>query len=126
MFLAGPRRVGKTTVLLQYINELLEQGVDPRKILYANFDYSELRLVGFRKLLEIWKETHAFEGGPEYLLLDEMQYVYNWGSEIKIQYDTYKQRKIVFTGSAIPLSYKGKESGVGRWVQIHMGTMSFL
>ena len=39
--LRGPRRVGKTVLLRQLIEELLARGVDPRAILYVAFDELE-------------------------------------------------------------------------------------
>ena len=36
--LSGVRRVGKTTILYQIMETLLEEGVNPRNILYATFD----------------------------------------------------------------------------------------
>ncbi|HIJ17868.1 MAG TPA: AAA family ATPase [Thermoplasmata archaeon] len=36
--ITGPRRAGKTTVMYQLIQDLSTQGVDPRRILFVNFD----------------------------------------------------------------------------------------
>ena len=38
--LSGVRRVGKTTILYQIIENLLQEGVNPKNILYATFDMS--------------------------------------------------------------------------------------
>jgi hypothetical protein len=39
--------------------------------------------------------------------------------------DFAKQRRIAFTGSAMPLVEAGQESGVGRWHTIRLTTLSF-
>lgn len=121
----GPRRVGKSVLVLQQIQQLLKDGVNPKKILYVSFDKPVLRLAGFDKVIRAWEESFSTTEGTEYLFLDEMQRVDNWGSEIKHMVDHMPNKRIVFTGSAILLSFRNKESGVGRWHDIRMGTMSF-
>lgn len=46
IMLSGPRQVGKTTLLLQTINQLIENGVSPANILYATFDHPIFKLAG--------------------------------------------------------------------------------
>ena len=36
--LLGPRRVGKTVMLMQLIDQAIKSGVDPKRILYARID----------------------------------------------------------------------------------------
>lgn len=43
--LSGMRRVGKTTILYQIIEHLIDEGVNPKNILYATFDNPILKLV---------------------------------------------------------------------------------
>ncbi len=63
--------------------------------------------------------------GPEYLLLDEAQFIRDWGTWVKHQVDFQRQRRIAFTGSAMPLVEAGQESGVGRWHTVRLTTLSF-
>lgn len=63
--------------------------------------------------------------GPEYLFLDEAQFMRDCGTWIKHQVDFNKERRIVFTGSAMPLLHKEQESGVGRWHTLQLSTLSF-
>lgn len=44
---------------------------------------------------------------------------------VKHQVDFRKDRRIAFTGSAMPLVEAGQESGVGRWHTIRLTTLSF-
>ena len=46
LLLSGARQVGKTTLLLQTIDALLDEGVAPGKILYATFDHPLIKLAG--------------------------------------------------------------------------------
>lgn len=125
ILVSGARQVGKTTLLLQQIDALLEQGVSPANILYATFDHPVLKLAGVDAVMEAWREREPRVDGPEYLFLDEAQFIREWGTWVKHQIDFNKQRRIVFTGSAMPLVEADQESGVGRWHTIRLTTLSF-
>ncbi len=125
VLLSGARQVGKTTLLLQVIQTLLERGVPAANILYATFDHPLLKLAGVDAVLEAWRERELRAEGEEYLFLDEAQFIRDWGTWVKLQVDFNKQRRIAFTGSAMPLAEAGLESGVGRWHTIKLPTLSF-
>ena len=125
ILLSGARQVGKTTLLLQQIDSLLKQSVPAANILYATFDHPVLKLAGIDAVLEAWREREPRVDGPEYLFLDEAQFIRDWGTWVKHQIDFNKQRRIVFTGSAMPLVEADQESGVGRWHTIRLTTLSF-
>ncbi len=125
ILLSGARQVGKTTLLLQAIEELLDQGVSPDRILYITFDHPITKLIGLEQVLKSWKEIQPPSEGIEYLLLDEIQYTENWPTWLKHQADFQKKRRIAVTGSATPLNTKDQESGVGRWHTIKLPTLSF-
>lgn len=123
--LSGPRQVGKTTLLMQVIDTLLDQGAPPQNILYATFDHPLLKAMGVEKMVQLWRDHHLPAEGLEYLFLDEIQFVPDWQTWIKHQVDFRKDRRIVVTGSATPLVAEGQESGVGRWHTIRLATLSF-
>ena len=125
VLLSGARQIGKTTLLLQAVDALLRGGVPAANILYATFDHPILKLAGIDAVLEAWREREPRADGPEYLLLDEAQFIRDWGTWVKHQVDFAKQRRIAFTGSAMPLVEAGQESGVGRWHTIRLTTLSF-
>lgn len=123
--LSGPRQVGKTTLLMQTIDQLIKSGVPSANILYATFDHPIFKLAGLDAVLEAWRELEPKADGPEYLFLDEAQFIRNFGTWTKHQIDFFKHRRIVFTGSAMPLINSGEESGVGRWFTLQISTLSF-
>jgi uncharacterized protein len=125
LLLSGARQVGKTTLFLQLVEELLEQGVPASNILYATFDHPLLKLVGVETVLRLWKEYEPVADGIQYLFLDEIQVVKDWQVWLKHQVDFEKRRRIAVTGSATPLTREGQESGVGRWHTIRLATLSF-
>lgn len=125
VFLSGARQIGKTTLFLQVIEKLLRDGTPSGNILYATFDHPIFKLAGIDAVLEAWRERAPGAEGPEYLFLDEAQFIGDWGVWVKHQVDFFKQRRIALTGSAIPLGEEGRESGVGRWHTIRLNTLSF-
>lgn len=125
LLLSGARQIGKTTLYLQTIDELLNQGVAPTNILYATFDHPLLKLIGLDALVRLWREFEPAQPGAEYLFLDEIQVTKDWQTWLKHQVDFEKRRRIAVTGSATPLVTEGQESGVGRWQTIRLATLSF-
>lgn len=123
--LSGARRVGKTTILYQLIDELLNHGVNEKNIVYMSLDNPILKFGSLDKILEIYVQNISPKG-EIYIFLDEIQYSTEWNSWLKVFYDQNINWKIVATGSASPLIDKGvSESGVGRWITITVPTLSF-
>lgn len=92
--LVGPRGVGKTTMLLQYIkNELYKD---------KNSFYFSADLVYFQKanLLEFVRDLHQREG-YKIIFIDEIHKYQNWDQELKNIYDSFPSLKIVFSGSSM-------------------------
>lgn len=125
ILLSGARQVGKTTLLLQAVEELLARGVRPERILYATFDHPLLKLIGLEGVLNVWREIQPRSEETEYILLDEIQYTQGWQTWLKHQVDFEKRARIAVTGSAVPLETESLESGVGRWHTIRLATLSF-
>jgi len=125
VFLSGARQIGKTTLMLQTVEALLRAGTPAANVLYVTFDHPLLKLAGVEAALDAWRQREPRADGPEYLFLDEVQLIANWGTWIKHQVDFRKDRRIVFTGSAMPLTETKQESGVGRWHTIQLATLSF-
>ena len=69
--LSGMRRVGKTTILYQIIEHLIDEGVNPKNILYATFDNPVLKLVNVENTLAIYESMYPIEG-TRYVLFDEV------------------------------------------------------
>lgn len=123
--LSGARRVGKTTILYQLINELLNKKINKENIIYISLDNPVLKFGNLKEILDIYIQS-LMPKGKIYIFLDEIQYSEDWNSWLKVFYDTNKSWRIVATGSASPALEKGStESGVGRWVTISVPTLSF-
>ena len=123
--LTGTRRVGKTTIQYQMIDELLKQGVSARKILFVSLDHPMLKLSDFEDVLDCYHEN-IYADNDVYYFFDEIQYAQDWDRWLKTIYDMNPEARIVATGSASPALIKGStESGAGRWSVISVPTLSF-
>ena len=126
VLLCGPRRVGKTTILHQLANDRVAQGMDPRSVVYISLDHPLLKLVRLHEILRIYHENVHPEGQAALLLLDEVQYCRDWELEVKQLVDRHPQYRILATGSASVIHRQRlAESGVGRWVEVAIPTLSF-
>ncbi len=123
--LSGMRRVGKTTILYQIIDHLIDKGVNPGNILYATFDNPILKLVNAENVLSIYEAMYPITD-TRYVFFDEVQYTDNWELWMKVIYDSRKDIRLIATGSASPVLEKGSaDSGTGRWSVLKIPTMSF-
>ncbi len=125
VLLSGARRVGKTTIMYQMIQSLLDKGVQPKSILYVSFDHPILKFCSIDELVEIYT-TNIYPGNRCWMFFDEIQYADNWELYLKVIYDSKPDIYITATGSASPVIEKGAgDSGVGRWNIIRVPTLSF-
>jgi len=126
VLLSGPRRVGKSTLLLQVADALFDEGRDPRSICYLGLDHALMKRTTLPDLLKLYHERIYPEGQPAVLLLDEVQYSQDWEVYIKHLVDFKPFYRILATGSAsVVHRQRLAESGVGRWVRVPMLPLSF-
>lgn len=124
--LSGARWVGKTTIMYQMMEQLIDEGISPKNILYVSFDNPIVKLVSVEDVLMVYESLYPLEG-TRYIFLDEIQYTDNWELWMKVIYDSRKDIRLIATGSASPVLEKGTtDSGTGRWTVLKIPTMSFL
>ena len=132
--LRGPRQIGKTTAQLHLIEDLLREGVDPRRILRVQFDdLTEfarlesplLRIVEWfeQAVLGATLNQAAREGGKVYLFLDEVQNLRRWDTQLKFLVDN-STVSVVVTGSSALRIERGRDSLAGRITTLEGGTLS--
>jgi predicted AAA+ superfamily ATPase len=114
--IVGPRGVGKTTMLLQYIKENL----DINETLYVQAD--DIYFAN-HTLLELADEFSKHRG--KYLFIDEIHKYADWSQSLKSIYDYFPQMKIVFTGSSILDILKGSADLSRRALMFKMQGLSF-
>ncbi|MBI4286600.1 MAG: ATP-binding protein [Chloroflexi bacterium] len=131
--LRGPRRVGKTVLLRQIIEYLLNGGVQAKRILYVPFD--ELpTLRGIKEpvlAISRWYENSvagntmnalAREGKPAFLFFDEVQNLDSWAPQTKNLVDNNSVR-VMLTGSSSLRIEAGRDSLAGRVTSLNLGPM---
>ncbi len=125
VILTGTRRVGKTIIMYQVIEELLSQGTDPKRILFVSLDHPLLKLCKFNEILECY-HRNVYGDQDVFYFFDEIQYAADWDKWLKTLYDMQLSTRIMATGSASPvLVKKSTESGAGRWIIVQVPTLSF-
>ena len=115
--LAGPRQVGKTTLLLEIADRLGRQAV------YAAADAPEAALPGFWERLLARAEDVATAERRAIVLLDEAHLLHDWAAHLKGIWDRFRRKRtpvhIVATGSSsLHLAAGSRESLAGRFERI--------
>ncbi len=90
--LVGPRGVGKTTLMLQWIR--LKENAE--RCMYASLDHIYFSA---HSLLDFIRDMHQTEGRTHFFL-DEVHMYPGWNRELKNIHDAYPEIHIVFSGSS--------------------------
>jgi len=115
--LAGPRQVGKTTLLLDLAREAGAGG------LYVACDGPEAAMPGFWDGVWTRAEATARAHGRVIVLLDEVHVLGDWAARLKGEWDRLRRRQVpvhvVATGSsALRLGRGSRESLAGRFERL--------
>lgn len=94
--LVGPRGVGKSTLVKQYILHHGESTAIEGQFLYLSADHTYM---ADHTLVEI-ADQFVLEGG-RHLIVDEIHKYNGWARELKQIYDVHADLQVVFTGSSI-------------------------
>lgn len=121
----GMRRCGKSTLLDQYADLLVEQGIDQDNIIQINFEKMEYEeLLDYKKLYE-YIMTRLSKDKMNYIILDEIQNVEKYEKVVDSLY-VIDNTDIYITGSnAYMLSGDLATLLSGRYVEISMLPLSF-
>lgn len=114
--LIGPRGVGKTTLVLQYI----KQNLNPAETLYITAE--DFYFVD-NKIIELVDTFVKF--GGKHLFIDEIHKYKDWAKELKLIYDYHKDLNVVFTGSSVLDIKKGASDLSRRALIYNMQGLSF-
>ncbi len=114
--LLGPRGVGKSTLVKQYI---LNRD-DRKDWLYVSADHMFFSSHSVADLADAWVK----EGG-RHLVIDEIHKYENWSAELKQIYDGHPDLQVIFTGSSVLDIYKGQADLSRRALMFEMQGLSF-
>lgn len=125
--LMGPRRVGKTVMLHHVVDALLDEKVDPKRIIFLTIENPLYVHKTLEELFLLGKEASGARGEKGwYVIFDEIQYCRDWEVHLKSLVDSYRNCKFIASGSAAAaLRYKSAESGAGRFTDFMLPPLTF-
>jgi len=122
--LLGPRRVGKTVMLKQIVQDAITEGMPREHVFYASIDtplYANISLERFLSYLPAAKR-----GENCLVVFDEIQYLKDWQAHLKDLVDSYPNVKFIASGSAAAaLKLQSRESGAGRFSDFMLPPLTF-
>lgn len=125
--LMGPRRVGKTVMVLHAIRTLLDSSVDPNRILYISLETPIYTGLSLDQILGLFQEKFSHKRDDKlFVFFDEIQYLRDWEVHLKSLVDSYIDYRFIATGSAAAaLKLKSAESGAGRFSDYILPPLTF-
>jgi hypothetical protein len=125
LVILGPRQVGKSTILRQCIDDLLDNGVPPQNIVHFDFDVDRQPLPS-PDPWELMDLLPPIDGRlPRFVFFDEFGKVPNWDRWLKSAVDREAAKFIVTDSSASLLRAGTRESGAGRWDEFILEPLTF-
>ncbi len=128
----GPRRVGKTTLMYQLIDHLLQGGTRKENILFMSMDDPLITTVvdPLKIMIEEYLEKIIKKPVRDierlYIVIDEIHFLKDWNLWLKRYYDLkYNIKFIVSSSSATHLLKFSKESLVGRITEVKTMPLNF-
>mgnify|MGYP001579574321 CR=1 FL=1 len=123
----GVRRSGKSTIMLQYIQQLIDKKVEAKNILYINFEdlrFKEINLDLLNRIYEIYLEYVQPSSRP-YILLDEVHKIVGWEKFARTMHEL-KKASVFISGSNTKLLF-GELASVltGRHLDIFVFPLDF-
>lgn len=125
--LMGPRRVGKTVMVYQAIDQLLNENIFSTNILYASLETPLYTGLSLEKIVNLFQgEFDHKRDAKLFIIFDEIQYLPEWEVHLKSLVDSYPAYKFIVTGSAAAaLKLKSRESGAGRFTDFLLPPLTF-
>jgi len=100
VFITGLRRVGKTTLVRQYVERLIDGGEDPRRIIYFSMDHPGLVKESILDVLDAYRRSHGLKHNDRFTaIIDEVHLREGFEQELKTIYDL-GHVKVFATGSS--------------------------
>lgn len=128
--LHGARQVGKTSINFYLIDQYLKKNINEKNIIYfdlEDFELTDLCNSGVPAVIDYLKGVNCDFSKKIYLFIDEIQYLTNPSSFLKLFHDKYKGKiKLFVTGSSsFAIKSKFKDSLVGRTVNFEIFPLDF-
>lgn len=125
--LYGPRQVGKTVLMHQCIQRLLDDGIEPQRILFIAADNPAFTDRPLQSFIDIFVDRFRHDRASRlYVIVDEIQYLKDWSRHLKVLVDTFSAYRFMASGSAASaLRRQSAESGAGRFADVLLPPLLF-
>ena len=128
--IGGGRQIGKTTLLKQWMEDLLRAGVAPPHLRFFTGELIDDHHALVRILTELLQQMPA--DGINYILLDEVTYIRDWDKAVKYAADAglLEKTELILTGSDLLIIQEARMRFPGRRgqadiVDFHLHPLSF-
>ena len=126
--IVGARRSGKSTIMKQYLKEMVKSGLNKKNTLFVNFEDprfgAELSLDLMQQIYDAYIEFLGPEGKP-YVFLDEVQHIKGWEKFARALHERDAANLIVSGSSSKLLSEEFGTALTGRHITIHVFPLNF-
>lgn len=96
----GIRRSGKTTIMYQIVKLLIAHEVEPKNIVFLNFDDPDIHATSFDDII---KTIEKINPNISHIFFDEIQQKEGWERWLRTAYDTKKYMQVFISGSSASL-----------------------
>ncbi len=127
LVITGARRSGKSFMMKQLAKELIEEGVERKRILIVNFEDPRFTGLGTQLLQKIYETYLEFLGSKDipFIFLDEIQEVIGWEKWVNMMRELNKGKIVVSGSNAKLLSHELATLLTGRHLDMTLFPLSF-
>ncbi|MDP2947556.1 MAG: ATP-binding protein [Nanoarchaeota archaeon] len=101
----GVRRSGKSTLMYQMVDNLLNKDINPEQILFINLEDKKLIGIDLDEIYNTYREN-LNQNKKAYIFIDEIHRKKDWESWIRKKYDLKTNDKFIISGSCSHLLKK--------------------
>ena len=123
--ITGIRRSGKSVILKLLKEEFIEKGVEEHQIIYLNLESLEFSDIDRAEKLYIYIKERIDNKKRSYILLDEIQEVQSWEKAVNSFFADFNVDIYITGSNSRLLSSELATYLTGRYVEIHLFTLSF-
>ena len=128
--LIGQRRTGKSYILRQLANKLIESGVDRKNILYINKEYTDFDFIDNYTALDDFVKFYKKQlsvSGKGYLFIDEIQNITGWEHFVNSYSQDFTEEYEIFISGSNSKMLSGELATLlsGRYVEFEIFPFSF-
>ncbi|MCI0503527.1 ATP-binding protein [Candidatus Micrarchaeota archaeon] len=126
VILSGPRRVGKSVLLHQLVQELIDSGVAKESILHYQLDDPTIHSYSDEPLKDMIDYALSRAKGKAYIFFDEIQAYKGWHEWVKTYYDRDLDIKFILSGSSsLKIQTDANRYLRGRTVEMELFPLDF-